>query len=115
MEKYSIITKFMRNCLICGKPTVEIHHGLYGNKHKLADEDHVLMPLCPPHHNSSKKSIHQDTEMIILGKQVSQLAWERKYLADKLAECEELGHQCADDWMDEARESFRKRYGESYL
>ena len=118
MEKQSIITKFMKNCMICGKPNVEIHHGLYGTaKHKLADEDKLLMPLCSPHHNSSNKSVHMDYEMKILSKQVSQLAWERKYLADKLMEIADgsIGYQNSEDWLDEAREAFRKRYGESYL
>ena len=111
----SIITKFMNNCMICANPTVEYHHGLYGSKHKLADGDLIIMPLCPKHHNSSNMSVHMNLEMKVLSQQVSQLAWERKYMADKLAECEELGHQSAEDWMDEAREAFRKRYGESYL
>ncbi len=115
MEKSSIITKFMQYCMICGKPNVEIHHGLFGNKHKLADEDKLLMPLCPAHHNSSNMSVHMNMEMKILSQQVSQLSWERKYLADKLAEDSVQGHQSSEDWMIEAREAFRRRYGESFL
>lgn len=114
-KRKSIITKWMDYCMICASPNVEVHHGLYGSKHKLADEDSLLMPLCPNHHNSSKKSVHHDKEMKILSQQISQLAWERKYLADKLASDENLGHQSSDDWMDEAREAFRQRYGESWL
>lgn len=114
-DKKSIITKWMDYCMICGHPTEEVHHALYGSKHKLADEDHLLMPLCREHHNFTKKSVHMNPEMKILSQQLAQLAWERKYLADKLAADDNLGHQSADDWMDEAREAFRRRYGESYL
>lgn len=122
----SIITKFMDYCMICGRPTEEVHHGFWGNKHKLADQDHVLLPLCSYHHNSMNlyevrrkpvvnMSVHHCEEMKVLSQQLSQLAWERHYLAEKLAEFDDHGHQSADDWMDEAREAFRKRYSESYL
>lgn len=125
-KKKSIITKWMDNCMICGRPNPDIHHGLYGNKHQLADQDGILMPLCQYHHNSLNTyevkrkpvvnmSVHQNEEMKVLSQQLSQLAWERWYLAQKLAEFETQGHQSVDDWMDEAREAFRVRYGESYL
>lgn len=52
---------------------------------------------------------------LLFGRGIRQLAWERKYLADKLASDENLGHQSSEDWMDEAREAFRNRYGESWL
>ena len=125
-EPRSIVTKWMQYCLICGRPNPDIHHGLWGNKRQLADQDKILIPLCQYHHNSMNTyevkrkpvvimSVHQNDEMKVLSQQLSQLAWERWYLAEKLEGCEELGHQAADDWMDEAREAFRKRYGESYL
>lgn len=112
--------------MICGRPNPDLHHALYGNKHKLADEDHLLMPLCQYHHNSMNTyevkrkpvvnmSVHHCEEMKLLSQQLSQLAWERWYLAQQLESCTEFGHQSADDWMDEAREAFRTRYGESYL
>lgn len=34
---------------------------------------------------------------------------------DKARSHKNLGHQSSDDWMDEAREAFRTRYGESWL
>ena len=125
-EPKSIITKWMNYCMICGRPNPDIHHGLYGNKHQLAEKDHLLMPLCQYHHNSMNTyevkrkpvvnmSVHQNEEMKVLSQQISQLAWEKWYLAQRLAEFETQGHQSVDDWMDEAREAFRKRYGESYL
>ena len=125
-EPRSIVTKWMQYCLICGRPNPDIHHGLWGNKRQLADQDKILIPLCQYHHNSMNTyevkrkpvvnmSVHQNDEMKVLSQQLSQLAWERWYLAEKLEGCEELGHQAADDWMDEAREALRKIYGESYL
>ena len=125
-EPKSIVTKWLNYCMLCGRPNPDLHHGLWGSKHKLADQDHILLPLCQYHHNSlnlyevkrkpvTNMSVHHCEEMKILSQQLSQLAYERYYLAQKLAENQILGHQSADDWMDEAREAFRKRYGESYL
>lgn len=114
MSVKTILTKYFEYCMICGRPA-ELHHIFKGNKQrKLADQDLLIMPLCPEHHRGNM-SVHMKRELNVLSEMCGQLAWERKYLADKLAECEELGHQCADDWMDESREAFRKRYGESYL
>jgi len=113
-KKKSIITKWMDYCMICSKPVEEIHHALYGSKHKLADEDLLLMPLCREHHNFSKKSVHMNPEMKILSQQLAEACWERYYLAEKLTESN-LGHQSADDWVEEARNAFKTRYGEYYM
>lgn len=113
----SIITNYLNNCMICGNSTIEHHHALYGNKHKLADQDKLIMPLCPRHHNSSNMSVHMNKEMKILSQQIAQLSWERKYLAEKLSNInkEELEKKSVEEWFSEAREAFRTRYGESYL
>lgn len=111
----SIITKWVNYCMLCGKPREEMHHALYGNKHKLADQDKLLMPLCQFHHQDSKKGVHNNAEMKALSQMLAQACWEKHYLAQKLSSCEELGHQCVEDWSDEAREAFRRRYGESFL
>lgn len=122
----SIITKWMNFCMICGRPTEEVHHALYGNKHKLADQDHLLMPLCAYHHNSNNTyevrrkpvvnmSVHQCDEMKVLSQALAQACWQRQYLADKLASGENLGHQSAEDWVEESAIAFKNRYGEYYL
>lgn len=113
----SIVTKYLNQCLICQNLNVEIHHALYGNKHKLADKDKLLMPLCPSHHNSSKMSVHMNKEMKVLSQCLAQACWERHYLAQKLANInkDEINDQTVDDWLEEARDAFFKRYGEYYL
>lgn len=114
MSVKTILTKYPDYCLVCGKPA-EKHHIFKGNKQrKLADSDLLIMPLCYEHHRGNM-SVHMKKEMNVLCEMCGQLAWERKYLADKLASDEKLGHQSAEDWMDEAREAFRQRYGESWL
>lgn len=123
-EPKSIITKWTQYCLICGRPNPDIHHALYGNKHKLADEDHLLMPLCQYHHNSMNTyevkrkpvvnmSVHHCDEMKSLSQMLAEACWERQYLADKLAEKD--GTVVADEWVEKARNAFKDRYGEFYL
>lgn len=125
-EPKSIITKWMQYCMICGKPTEEIHHALWGNKHNLADQDHLLMPLCSYHHNSmnlyevkrkpvTNMSVHHCEEMKALSQMLAQVCWQRQYLAEKLSECDELEHQSAEDWIEESANAFKNRYGEYYL
>lgn len=92
--------------MICGKPLVEIHHGLSGTANRtIADEWKVLLPLCPNHHNSSKMSVHLNREMEVLSKQLSQLAVEKEIYR----------RQLFDDDSDPARDQFRKLFGKSFL
>lgn len=108
----SIITNFPDYCLICGKPREEMHHALYGNKHKLADEDKLLMPLCNYHHQDSKNGIHYNKEMKALSQMLAQACWERHYLAELLST--EIDRP-TDDILKDARDHFFKRYGENFL
>lgn len=92
--------------MICGKPIVEIHHGLSGiANRRISDQWNVLLPLCPNHHNSSKMSVHQNREMEVLSKQLSQLAVEKEIYR----------RQLYNDDSDPAREQFRKLFGKSFL
>lgn len=116
----SIVTKYDKFSAFSGIPTTTQHHLLFGRGiRRLADADGVWIPLTDEEHNASSKGVkfqvHDNPAAEKLSKMAGQLAWERKYLADKLASDEPLGHQSADDWMDEAREAFRFRYHESYL
>lgn len=101
-----IITKYMGNCIICGNPTIEIHHGISGtaNRQK-SDEIGLIMPLCPKHHNSSKMSVHQNREMQILSKQLAELAFEKEYYRKQLVK----------DDSDPAKEEFRKIFGQCFI
>ena len=116
----SIVTKYENFSAFSGTPTTTHHHLLFGRGIRpLAETDGVWIPLLDSEHNASKKGIkfqvHDNPAAEKLSKMAGQLAWERKYLADKLASDENLGHQSTEDWMDEAREAFRQRYGESWL
>ena len=96
-----MITDFNEYCIICGKPA-EIHHIFKGNKQRaLCTEDELLLPLCSEHHRGNM-SVHQKKELNILCQIIGQLAYERD--------------RCAEGYtLEAARESFRQRYGKSYL
>ena len=116
----SIVTKYENFSAFSGTPTTTHHHLLFGRGIRpLAETDGVWIPLLDSEHNASKEGVkfqvHENPAAEHLSKMAGQLAWERKYLADMLASDENLGHQSAEDWMDEAREAFRLRYHESYL
>lgn len=94
-----MITNYFDYCLICGKPKTDDHHMVFGiAKRKLADEDHLLIPLCREHH----EQMHNNEGMQAMSRICGQLLYER----DK----------CAQGYgIDAARESFRLRYGKSYM
>ena len=118
----SILTKYEKNSAFSGSPAQCMHHLVFGKNgfwRKLSEEYGLKIPLLHKEHNmSSEGTIHQIHENIAaehLSKMLGQVAFEEKYLADKLASGENLGHQSAEDWMDEAREEFRRVFGESFL
>ena len=86
----------MKYCEICGRQTKETHHLVFGTANrKLADEDQLVMPLCREHHEFMHK---YSTISRIIG----QLMYER--------------NKCAEGYsIEAARQSFRLRYGKSYL
>lgn len=93
-----MITEYANYCLLCGTPRTDIHHLVFGvAKRKLADQDGLTMPLCKRHHDM----IHQG-DMQTLSKIIGQLLYERNKCAEGMT-------------VEKARESFRRRYGESYL
>lgn len=97
-----MITEFMGSCAICGRPDVEVHHCLFGTSARsLADADQLVLPLCSEHHRGNK-SVHKQKELMALSNIIGQLAYEKKKCAEGYSE-------------DSARQSFRIRYGRSYL
>jgi hypothetical protein len=73
-----------------------------GHKQRhLAEEDELLIPLCQEHHTGNM-SVHQRKELNVLAEIIGQLAYEKKKCAEGYGEAA-------------ARESFRIRYGRSYL
>lgn len=93
-----MITEYANYCILCGKPRTDIHHLVFGvGRRNLADEDGLTMPLC----DSCHRAIHQG-KMQTLSKIIGQLLYERNKCAEGMT-------------VEEARESFRRRYFESYL
>lgn len=88
--------------IVTNKKGCHRHHCIFGKNHKLADEDGLWVPLEPNAHNGSKCSAHFCHYVQRLLQIIAQLAWEKKKVAEGFSE-------------DDAREEFRKRYGESYL
>lgn len=100
----SRITNYVENCVICGSKNVVTHHLIYGTaNHRLCDEDKLLLPICPKHHNmDSKESVHLNPAIGKWSKIVGQLAYEKHLVAQGMTE-------------EEARMAFLKRYGEKFL
>ena len=94
-----MITNYADYCIICGKPKTDVHHLVFGNaKRKLADADNLCAPLCREHH----EAMHNSKGMQAMSHICGQLYYER--------------NMCAQGYgVDAARESFRLRYGKSYL
>ena len=97
-----MITEYNDFCIICGKPRTDMHHCFKGVKHRhLCTEDSLLLPLCHEHHEGNM-SVHHNKEMNVMSQIIGQLAYEKR--------------KCAEGYGEEAaRESFRERYGKSYL
>lgn len=94
-----MITKYEDYCLVCGKRREHVHHLVFGNsKRRLADTDDLTIPLCSGCH----EKMHNVKEMQVMSHIVGQLYYERNMCAAGMS-------------TDEARESFRTRYGISYL
>jgi hypothetical protein len=118
----SILTKYEQYSVFSGSPAQCMHHCIFGKGsfwRKLSEQYGLKIPLLHSEHNaSSKGTIHQIHDNIAaekLSKMLGQVAYEEYYLADKLANGENLGHQSVEEWMSEAREDFRRTFGESFL
>lgn len=118
----SILTKYEQFSVFSGTPKECDHHlcfGRFGAWRELSEKYGLKIPLLNKEHNLSSNGtinqIHHNPAAEKLSKMLGQVAFEERYLAEKLASGENLGHQSADDWMDEAREDFRNKFGESFL
>lgn len=98
----------MHRCVICGRPSV-VHHLVFGwSLRTLANEDKLIIELCDYHHNLGGllERIHGNPMAEELSKMLGEMMYERNYIA-KVTDREDL--------IEEARESFRNRYGRNYL
>ena len=95
----SFISEYTKYCFLCGTPTNETHHLVYGGAlRKLADDDDLFLPCCRNCHNE----IHNNPTAGKMSKIIGQLAFE-------------LNENAHKGDIEHAREHFRQRYGRSYL
>lgn len=118
----SIVTNYEQYSVFSGTPAECRHHLLNGRGIRdLAEKDGVWIPLLNSEHNMSTKGtinqIHGNPAAENLSKMLGQMAWERHYLAKKLAEVNDKGLDIMsiEEWEEEARSAFRERYGKSFL
>lgn len=93
----SIVTEYRKICFFCGRPAECEHHLIFGScLRELAEEDGLKVPSCHRCHNMGKviEQIHGNVMAEKLSKMLGQAIYEAK-IAD--------------------RESFRFRYGKSFL
>lgn len=99
-ERYSQI------CAFCGKPLNNRteHHLLFGKDRAYAEQDGIKLPVCDNCHTMGKgtERIHGNIMAEKLSRMMGQLAYEKMKVAEGCS-------------LEEARESFRKRYGKSFL
>lgn len=104
-----MITKYERYCIICGRPADAIHHCIEGTANRKKSEKFDLkMPLCNECHNMTDNSVHFNSKMNSMSHIIGQLWYERNYILEK----RELPFEGLGE---EARESFRREFGKSYL
>lgn len=92
-----IVTEYAKICIFCGRPAECEHHLLFGTGiRKLAEEDGLKVPSCNDCHTmgGNMTRLHGNPIAEKLSKMLGQAIYEA-YIGD--------------------RESFRRRYGKSYL
>lgn len=103
----SIVTKFNDICFFCGKPAECEHHLVCGTTNReLSEQDGLKVPSCNKCHNMGRKDekIHGNVMAEKLSKMLGQAIWEKEYCRKHVG--------CTDE---EVRETFRKRYGKSFI
>lgn len=78
-KSQSKISNFPDYCLLCGKPSTDIHHCLSGSDRKHADEDGIYISLCRDCHSF----IHKHPQALVMSKIIGQLAYEREHTREE--------------------------------
>lgn len=108
MSKSTVVQeKYSEYCFFCGTPVINgEHHLVFGvYSRQKAEEDGLKVPTCDNCHTIGKnlERIHDNSMAEKLSKMFGQAIFERNALANKEVET-----------IDEAREKFRRRYGNCY-
>ena len=97
--------EYARYCFFCGSPNINgEHHFMFGRgMRKLAEEDGLKAHICDRCHTLGKllERVHDNVMAEKLSKMFGQAIFERNEVAKGAT-------------IDEAREKFRKRYGQCY-
>lgn len=111
--KKNIITEYTELSAFSASGKECDHHLIFGNGlRELADKDGLILPLTNREHNTGPitERIHDNIAAEKLSKMLGQMAYEKEYYR---ATFEAQGELVKGE--DPARESFRERYGISYL
>lgn len=95
-NRYSILTKDLTHCKICGgTQDIHLHEVFYGTANRAkSKEDGLIIPLCAFHHNLSNQGIHHNKIFDLREKQRAQIVWQKHYK--------------------KSTEDFIKRFGQNY-
>ena len=108
MKSIVVDERWSKYCIICGKPA-EQHHCIGGTANrKVSDKWGLIVPLCEEHHRTGKFSAHQSKEVGLLIHIISELAFEKHYIAEQRG-------LPFEDIEDEARNKFKKEFGKNYI
>ena len=64
-KRYSLLVPNLNTCFVCGTSEgIHIHHVFFGNANRQkSEEDHMIIGLCPYHHNLSKDGVHFNKQL----------------------------------------------------
>ncbi len=119
-----IVTEYADICVFCGRPAECEHHLVFGTAGRdLSEKDGLKVPACNNCHNMGEKMVrvHGNPMAERMSKIIGQLAWEKEYAlqkADEFARIIDSDRKKGDIKQvveKGGRETFRKRYGNSYL
>ena len=104
-ESVLVEKEYKKYCAFCGRPCEIEHHLIFGRGlRQLSEEDGLKLTVCDQCHVSghSGERIHNNPMAEKLSKMLGQTAYEKERALEGMS-------------REETRESFRKRYGRSYL
>lgn len=103
-KRYSLLVPNLNTCFVCGaSDKVHIHHVFFGNANRQkSEEDHMIIGLCPYHHNMSNNGIHFNKQLDNYVKKQAEKIWIINYCDSSLTNEEKI-------------QKFIDRYGINYL
>jgi len=78
-NRFSIITNDLEHCIICGAKKDNLHEVFYGSYRHLSIKYGLVIPLCLKHHTMGEFAIHNDRELDLYYKRLSQTIFMSRY------------------------------------